>query len=121
MCVMEWMDGGDLRGKMSATTSETFSWRAKYEIIYHIVEGLVHLHSMNVIHRDVKSRNIMLDSSKPAKLMDVSTSKDHIEVTMTFAVGTFRWMAPEVILDQAYTASADIYSFGTILLDLIQS
>ncbi|KAH9143594.1 hypothetical protein AeRB84_012387 [Aphanomyces euteiches] len=118
MCVMEWMDGGDLRGKMSATTSETFSWRAKYEIIYHIVEGLVHLHSMNVIHRDVKSRNIMLDSSKPAKLMDVSTSKDHIEVTMTFAVGTFRWMAPEVILDQAYTASADIYSFGVVLSEI---
>ncbi|KAF0722481.1 hypothetical protein Ae201684_018390, partial [Aphanomyces euteiches] len=101
-CVMELMDGGDLRD-------------FKIDHIHSIVEALVYLHSLNIVHRDIKSRNVLLDSSKPAKLTDFGISKEDIPATMTVGVGTFRWMAPEVIQCQNYTVAADIYSFVMVL------
>ncbi|KAG9400126.1 hypothetical protein AC1031_011035 [Aphanomyces cochlioides] len=116
MCVTEWMDGYTLRRRFDRADRAPFSWQAKQEVMYHIVEALAYLHSMGVIHRDIQSSNVMLDSTKPAKLKDVNTSKDHAEVTMTFGVGIFRWMAPEVIRqDEEVTVAADIYSFGVVL------
>ncbi|CAK4132757.1 unnamed protein product [Aphanomyces euteiches] len=114
-CVMELMDGGDLRDCLNATTSQTLSWRVKIDHIHSIVEALVYLHSLNIVHRDIKSRNVLLDSSKPAKLTDFGISKEDIPATMTVGVGTFRWMAPEVIQCQNYTVAADIYSFVMVL------
>ncbi|KAF0701041.1 Aste57867_8487 [Aphanomyces stellatus] len=116
-CIMELMDGGDLKDLLDTTTASTYLWTTKYMDIYSILQGLSYLHALNIIHRDVKSRNILLDSSKDAKLTDFGISKEDIQVTMTMGVGTFRWMAPEVIQDQAYTVAADIYSFGCVLAE----
>ncbi|KAG9402803.1 hypothetical protein AC1031_006351 [Aphanomyces cochlioides] len=70
---------------------------------------------MDIIHRDLKSRNIVIDSKKGTKLTDFGVSKEDLQETMTIGVGTFRWMAPEVVQDQRYTTAADIYSFGVVL------
>ncbi|CAK4380818.1 unnamed protein product [Aphanomyces euteiches] len=113
--VMEVMDGGDLKDCLDHNTPQDFPWNDKIMHIHSIVEGLVYLHSLNIIHRDLKSRNVLLDSKKSTKLTDFGVSKEDLQATMTVGVGTFRWMAPEVIQDKSYTTAADIYSFGVIL------
>ncbi|KAF0700433.1 hypothetical protein As57867_009022, partial [Aphanomyces stellatus] len=92
-CVMEYMDGGDLRDYLTHHSPAAFHWSDKYLHIHSIVEGLVYLHSMDIIHRDLKSRNILLDSTKGTKLTDFGISKEDMQATMTMGVGTFRWMA----------------------------
>ncbi|KAF0714505.1 Aste57867_3842 [Aphanomyces stellatus] len=114
-CIMEYMNGGDLRDYLARTRPADVTWMDKYAHIHNIVEGLVYLHSLGVIHRDLKSRNILLDSTKGTKLTDFGISKEDLQETMTMGVGTFRWMAPEVIQDLHYTVSADMYSFGALL------
>ncbi|KAF0704125.1 hypothetical protein As57867_007401, partial [Aphanomyces stellatus] len=96
-CVMELMDGGDLRDYLAKHNPKTFPWSEKMVHIQRIAEALVYLHSLSVIHRDLKSRNVLLDSTKGTKLTDFGVSKEDMEATMTMGVGTFRWMAPEVI------------------------
>ncbi|KAH9114965.1 hypothetical protein AeMF1_010984 [Aphanomyces euteiches] len=117
-CVMELMDGGDLKQRLDHMTAEIFPWSEKYIHIQNIAEGLVYLHSLSIIHRDLKSRNVLLDSKKGTKLTDFGVSKEDLHATMTIGVGTFRWMAPEVIQEQSYSVAADIYSFGVILSEL---
>ncbi|RHY20125.1 hypothetical protein DYB32_010104 [Aphanomyces invadans] len=112
-CVMELMDGGDLKDYLEHHTPATFPWTRKVQHMYSIVQALVYLHSKNVIHRDIKSRNVLLDSQRGTKVTDFGTSKEDLQATMTVGVGTFRWMAPEVLQDKGYTISADMYSFGT--------
>ncbi|KAF0696977.1 Aste57867_12308 [Aphanomyces stellatus] len=113
--VMELMTGGDLKDHLTAHTPEAFPWSDKYLHIHSIVEGLVYLHSLDIIHRDLKSRNVLLDAEKGTKLTDFGVSKEDMQATMTVGVGTFRWMAPEVIQDMQYTVAADIYSLGCLL------
>ncbi|KAF0685234.1 Aste57867_22838 [Aphanomyces stellatus] len=112
---MELMDGGDLKDYLDKHNARDFPWSDKLVHVEAIVNGLVYLHSLNIIHRDLKSRNVLLDSTKGTKLTDFGISKEDMQATMTMGVGTFRWMAPEVVQDQAYTVAADIYSFGMVL------
>ncbi|KAH9089755.1 hypothetical protein LEN26_019087 [Aphanomyces euteiches] len=113
-CVMEYMDSGDLKEYLATHSPEQFPWRDKYLHIQSLVEALAYLHSMDIIHRDLKSRSIVIDSKKGTKLTDFGIKED-LQQTMTIGVGTFRWMAPEVVQDQHYTTAADIYSFGIVL------
>ncbi|RHY57967.1 hypothetical protein DYB34_006932 [Aphanomyces astaci] len=117
-CVLEYMNAGDLRDNLIARTSVDFTWNEKIHVIAAIVDALAYLHSMPVIHRDLKSRNVLLDSVKSAKLTDFGVSKEDTQETMTVGVGTYRWMAPEILQVNHYSVAADMFSFGMILSEL---
>ncbi|KAE8959054.1 hypothetical protein PR002_g30665 [Phytophthora rubi] len=86
-----------------------------------VAEALVYLHSLSVkvIHRALKSKNILVDSKYRAKLSDFGISrKRSVEETMTAGVGTIYWTAPEVLMGKKYTEKADIYSFGIVMSEM---
>ncbi|KAF0692165.1 hypothetical protein As57867_016672, partial [Aphanomyces stellatus] len=120
-CVMEYMNRGDLRHVLAHTTSPAnWPWSAKLDVAHSVAQALFYLHSQQMIHRDLKSRNVLLDSKKGTKLADFGTSKQHVYEgdSMTAGVGTFRWMAPEMLLFQPYSNAVDVYSFGVLLSEL---
>ena len=85
-----------------------------------IVRGLEFLHGRGVIHRDLKSLNILLDSRKRAKICDFGLIRMKTKDPMTGLVGTSHWMAPEVLMSSPYyDEKIDIYSFGILMWELL--
>ncbi|OQR81478.1 kinase [Thraustotheca clavata] len=116
--VTEFMDGGDLRNRLQ--NGPPLSWQQKLQVALDISEGLVYLHTLNptIIHRDLKSRNVLLNSKSHAKITDFGVSRETDDSTMTAGIGTYRWMAPEVLHDGHYSESADVFSYGVIMAEL---
>ena len=99
--------------------STPLPWYLRCKIALDIARGVNYLHYFPtpVLHRDLKSLNILLDDAMNAKLADFGWTRFKAE-TMTNKIGTYQWMAPEVIQGQEYSEKADVYSFGIILWEL---
>jgi serine/threonine-protein kinase TNNI3K len=123
MCLTEFMAGGDLRSLLikyhDARHPLGFDAQ-KAAIALHIAHGLTYLHSLApiVLHRDLKSRNILLTSTLEAKLTDFGVSRERSDRTMTAGVGSCLWMAPEVMMGRRYDEKADVFSLGVVLSEL---
>lgn len=119
--VTEFMGKGDLYGYLERRKGK-LNWPEDLTLLAEdIAEALKYLHSLNpkVIHRDLKSKNILLDNEYRAKLSDFGISrKRSLEQTMTAGVGTIYWTAPEVLMGKKYTEKADIYSFGIVMSEM---
>ncbi|CAH0481217.1 unnamed protein product [Peronospora belbahrii] len=119
--VVEYMDAGDL-DEVLKKNREKFSWqREKISIAMDVAEGLVYLHCLRpvIVHRDLKSKNVLLNRKFHAKLSDFGVSrKTHVNETMTSGVGTLLWTAPEIIEGKKYSEKADIYSLGVVLSEM---
>ncbi|GMF51536.1 unnamed protein product [Phytophthora fragariaefolia] len=123
--VTEFMDNGDLREVLYTfkERGSPLSWQIhKASIALHIAEALTYLHSQHpkVIHRDLKSKNVLLNMYYEAKLSDfgISRMRYGIETHMTAGVGTAFWIAPEILLGHDYDERADIYSYGVVLSEI---
>ena len=95
----------------------TWDYRKKFAL--DIAKGVYYLHTSKqpILHRDLKSLNILLDHALTAKLADFGWTRIKAKV-MTSKIGTYQWMAPEVIRGFKYTEKADVFSFGVILWEL---
>ncbi|KAF0690111.1 Aste57867_18505 [Aphanomyces stellatus] len=93
---------------------------SKEGVVRDVVRALVYLHSKEIIHRDLKAKNVMLSGAGVAKLGDFGTSRScgTDEETMTAEIGTVAWIAPEVLKGIRYSAKADVYSLGVLLSEL---
>ncbi|KAJ6242178.1 serine/threonine-protein kinase tnni3k-related [Anaeramoeba flamelloides] len=119
--VSEFCEGGDLFHLLHSKIH--ISKKKKIKIAKDICSGVQYLHSKNIIHRDLKSPNVLLDEKHNAKLTDFGLSKSmDISESITSnntIVGTPRWMAPELLRgDGDYTNKVDIYALGLILYEI---
>jgi mitogen-activated protein kinase kinase kinase 7 len=116
--VLEFFPRGNLQSYLHKN-DDLLSWaRDKIHMAVAIAQALEYLHGRSIIHRDLKSNNILLTAKLEPKLIDFGVSRGILDLTMTAGVGTPYWTAPEILEGKRYTEQADIYSFGVVLTEL---
>merc|ERR1712137_738956 len=102
--------------------SDTLSWAQRLSFANDAAKALAFLHAKQIIHRDVKSKNFLIDENMKLKVCDFGFARTYRREKRPMTIcGTEEWMAPEVQLEEPYTNSADVYSFGIVLLEIITS
>jgi serine/threonine protein kinase len=119
--VLEYADGGSLRKYLDANYNR-LNWESKIGYLHNIITGLAFIHLNNLIHRDLHVGNILkledriaitdLGLCRPANYNELENAKNSI-------YGVLPYIAPEILLGQAYTKAADIYSFGIVAYEMI--
>ncbi|XP_016469947.1 putative LRR receptor-like serine/threonine-protein kinase At1g67720 isoform X1 [Nicotiana tabacum] len=126
MLVYEYMHNGTLRDHINESTSQKhLDWLARLHIAEDAAKGLEYLHTgcnPSIIHRDVKTSNILLDINMRAKVSDFGLSRqaeEDLTHVSSVARGTVGYLDPEYYANQQLTEKSDVYSFGVVLLELI--
>ncbi len=117
---MEYLDGGTLYDLIQK--EHPFSFSRFKEIVFQICDGLHFIHSKEIIHRDIKSQNIMFDGNNNLRIMDFGLSKSPLVSKMTSlgtVVGTLGYVAPEQITGIEVDNRTDIFSLGVIMFQMI--
>lgn len=104
---------------------QILNWKQRFNIIVGTAEGLAYLHGgskLRIIHRDIKSSNVLLDEDLTPKIADFGlvrcfgSEKTHLS---TGIAGTLGYMAPEYLVRGQLTEKADVYSYGVLVLEIV--
>ncbi|CAJ2645771.1 unnamed protein product [Trifolium pratense] len=119
--VTEYMEMGSLFYLIHVSgQKKKLSWRRRLKMLRDICRGLMHIHRMKIIHRDVKSANCLVDKHWTVKICDFGLSRIITDSPMRdgSSAGTPEWMAPELIRNEPFTEKCDIFSLGVIMWEL---
>ena len=116
--VTVYQPGGSLKDVIAAEARPPQLGISKFRALS-IARGLQHLHAHSVLHRDLKSANVLLDAEGVCRLVDFGSAATLRDATLTGAVGTPAWMSPECLQSERYGASSDVYSLGIVLWELL--
>ncbi|MDR1670424.1 MAG: protein kinase [Spiroplasmataceae bacterium] len=119
--VMEYAEQGSLADFIKSNKNKDHDWNLNRKFINDTIKGLKYLHNEGIIHRDLKSLNVLLSSDHTAKLADFGLAKIIDESTSTGQnpKGTWRWLAPEVLGGAKHTYQSDIYSLGIVIWEIV--
>lgn len=134
MCILtEFCHGGSLFAALRKRSWRTcLSLQDLRSVARHMARGMRYLHACHIIHRDLKSQNLLLDrpveeGCPVIKVADFGLSRNFrgigtvtgsVAGIMTSETGTYRWMAPEMIRHEPYNEKVDVYSYGVVLWEL---
>ncbi|EYU37463.1 hypothetical protein ABFS82_01G048100 [Erythranthe guttata] len=124
LLIYDFLSGGSLDEALHER-GEQLDWEARLNIIMGAAKGLTYLHhdcSPRIIHRDIKSSNILLDANFDARVSDFGLAKlleDEESHITTIVAGTFGYLAPEYMQSGRATEKTDVYSFGVLVLEIL--
>ncbi|XXG78789.1 hypothetical protein AAC387_Pa08g2655 [Persea americana] len=124
MLVYDYMPNGSLNRWIFDQAEPLLGWEGRRRVLTDVAEGLLYLHhgwNQMVLHRDIKSSNILLDAEMHGRLGDFGLAKlyQHGQApSSTRVVGTLGYLAPELAHLPAPTAASDVYSFGVVMLEV---
>lgn len=127
LLVYEYVPNDTLYHHLHVEGKPTMDWATRVKVAAGAARGLAYLHEdcqPRIIHRDIKSSNILLDSNFEARVADFGLAKLALELDIhthvsTRVMGTFGYLAPEYASTGKLTEKSDVYSFGVVLLELI--
>lgn len=130
LIVYEYMSNGSLhdhlhgKGNVEKKNSALSTWQVRMKVALDAARGIQYLHNYAVppiIHRDIKSSNILLDSSWTARVSDfgLSLMGSNLDQAMSKPVGTVGYIDPEYYVTDVLTPKSDVYGFGVVLLELL--
>uniref|UniRef100_A0A175YD77 non-specific serine/threonine protein kinase n=1 Tax=Daucus carota subsp. sativus TaxID=79200 RepID=A0A175YD77_DAUCS len=126
LLVYEYMRNGSLGEALHGKKSGILGWHLRYKVAVEAAKGLCYLHhdcSPLIVHRDVKSNNILLNSSYEAHVADFGLAKYLMDgdasQSMSAIAGSYGYIAPEYAYTMRVDEKSDVYSFGVVLLELI--
>ncbi|XP_019421295.1 PREDICTED: serine/threonine-protein kinase STY17-like isoform X1 [Lupinus angustifolius] len=120
LCIVtEFMSRGSLYDYLHKQRG-VFKLQSLLKIAIDVSKGMNYLHQNNIIHRDLKTANLLMDENELVKVADFGVARVQTQSgVMTAETGTYRWMAPEVIEHKPYDQKADVFSFGISLWELL--
>jgi len=116
--VTEYVEQGDLFDLL-IFGDKNLDWKIKVKIGLQIAQACLYLHSKQVIHRDLKSQNVLVAENFKVKLCDLGLATLIENQKRTTVCGTDQWMAPEITFSDSYDYKIDVFSFGMVLTELI--
>ncbi|XP_044485196.1 serine/threonine/tyrosine-protein kinase HT1-like isoform X2 [Mangifera indica] len=118
--ITEYLAGGSLRKYLHQQGPHSVPLKLVLKLALDIARGMQYLHSQGILHRDLKSENLLLGEDMCVKVADfgISCLESQCGSAKGFT-GTYRWMAPEMIKGKHHTKKVDVYSFGIVLWELL--
>ncbi|XP_073027486.1 serine/threonine receptor-like kinase NFP [Primulina eburnea] len=120
--VYEYVENGSLYSWLHQRKNDKLSWKTRLRIAIDVANGLQYIHEHTrpkVVHKDIKSSNILLDSNMRAKIANFGLAKSGCNAITMHIVGTQGYIAPEYLADGVVSTKMDVFSYGVVLLELI--